>query len=333
MKHKNSIENGSAAGPAAMTLATALTRAQPGIFGAPPSHALSLEFGVVAPEQRASSLGASEIARLTMADVHTIAQCLLGIAFAGDGARTVLGLGTALARRLGLVPAGLHDMPAIGSGRHGFVSTQNDLWILVPGDSAGAAFDSAHALIEQLAPVFTLREATALFRYREGRDLTGFRDGTENPKGEDVARAALLLDARYGGGSFALVQRFLHRHRRFSALSVDNQSLVIGRERDSDEEIDAAPNSAHVRRTAQEEFEPPAFMWRRSMPWGTPDHHGLQFIAFMAELDRADRMLRKMAGLEDGITDALLEFTQAQTGGYYFCPPLREGLLALALAG
>ena len=329
MNQKSAAEPLPPAATAVMHLDAALARMQPGLFGAPMPHALSMEFGVRPQDPRASSLGASDIARLTMADVQTIAQCLQGIAFAGNSARAVVGLGASLARRLGVVPAGLRDFHAIGSGKHGFVATQADLWILMPGENAGAAFAGARTLVDQLSAVFSLREATSLFRYKDGRDLSEFRDGTENPRGEDAAGAALLVDARYGGGSFALVQRFVHRHQRLAAMKVDDQSLVIGRERESDEEIETAPPSAHVKRTAQEDFEPPAFMWRRSMPWGTPLRHGLQFIAFMADLDRAERMLRRMAGLEDGISDALLDYTHAETSAYYFCPPLRNGLLAI----
>jgi putative iron-dependent peroxidase len=249
----------------------------------------------------------------------------------GAGAtRPVIGLGAALAQRLGCRPDGLRALAPIGSAPHGFPATPHDLWLLVPAGSASQAFDACQALLAQLSPAFAPGQSTALFRHRDGRDLTGFRDGTENPKGDAAFATALLRDAALAGGSFALVQRFVHRHAAFSALPASRQALVMGRERESDEEIAAAPLSAHVKRTAQEDYAPAAFLWRRSMPWGTPLRHGLQFIAFMADLGRADRMLRRMAGLEDGIADALLDYTAAETGAYYYCPALRAGRLDLA---
>jgi putative iron-dependent peroxidase len=297
-------------------LARAREQAQPGIFGPPHETALSLELDLRNPAPGSGSLTAQALREhLRVLD--------------RAGARVVAGLGSALAHRLGVAPPGLRPMAPIGSGRQGFVASQADLWLLVPGESAGAAFERAGPIVAALAPAFSLREATALFRFRDGRDLTGFHDGTANPVGDDALRTALVLDPPFAGGSFVLVQRFVHDHARFAALSTPEQSLVIGRELESDEEIESAPESAHVKRTAQESFEPPAFLWRRSMPWGTPLRHGLEFIAFMAELDRAERMLRRMAGIEDGVVDALLSYTRAETGGYYFCPPLRAGRLLL----
>jgi putative iron-dependent peroxidase len=88
-----------------------------------------------------------------------------------------------------------------------------------------------------------------------------------------------------------------------------------------------------VKRTAQESFEPPAFMVRRSMPWGGLRESGLYFVAYVASLDNFGRMLDRMAGLEDGAVDGLLTVTRAVSGGYYFCPPMRGGALDLRALG
>jgi putative iron-dependent peroxidase len=85
-----------------------------------------------------------------------------------------------------------------------------------------------------------------------------------------------------------------------------------------------------VKRTAQESFDPPAFMVRRSMPWAGAQEEGLEFVAFVAALDGFERMMRRMAGLEDGIVDGLFTFSRAVTGGYYWCPPARGGRLDLS---
>jgi putative iron-dependent peroxidase len=88
-----------------------------------------------------------------------------------------------------------------------------------------------------------------------------------------------------------------------------------------------------VKRTAQETFTPTAFMVRRSQPWATDRGEGLEFIAYAASLDPFEHMLRRMAGLEDGISDALFRFSRPLTGGYYWCPPVAGGRLDLSLAG
>ncbi len=89
-----------------------------------------------------------------------------------------------------------------------------------------------------------------------------------------------------------------------------------------------------MKRGAQESYDPPAFMVRRSMPWATAHAQGLEFIAYGASLDRYERVLRRMAGLEDGIVDSLFTFSRPVTGGYYWCPPVdgdRLDLRRLAL--
>ena len=108
---------------------------------------------------------------------------------------------------------------------------------------------------------------------------------------------------------------------------------AIGRRRSTNEEIAEAPLSAHVKRTAQENFEPAAFVVRRSMPWANAMRAGLMFVAFGASLDAFEAQLRRMVGLDDGVTDALFKFTRPVTGAYYWCPGMRRGRLDLAPLG
>ena len=111
------------------------------------------------------------------------------------------------------------------------------------------------------------------------------------------------------------------------------QDACIGRERDSNEEIEDAPESAHVKRTAQEDFEPEAFVLRRSMPWSEGNECGLVFVAFGHSLDAFEAQLRRMSGAEDGITDALFRFTTPETGAYFWCPGVKNGRLDLGPLG
>ena len=247
--------------------------------------------------------------------------------------QAVIGVGAPLVQAVGATLPGLHPFARLQRGRHTMPATQYDVWALVTGPDSGRVFEIAEQLQARLAPLAHLAEATPMFGYRQGRDLTGYQDGTENPTGDDAWAAALLAEGAFAGGSFALVQRYLHFRERMAARPEPERDLVVGRRLADDEEIDDAPASAHVKRTAQEGYEPPAFMLRRSMPWGDLRRHGLVFIAYMDALDKADRMLARMMGLEDGVQDAILEHTQAETGGYYFVPPQQDGRLQLPAAG
>jgi porphyrinogen peroxidase len=233
----------------------------------------------------------------------------------------VIGIGAPLVAALGVVAPGLQPFQRLQRGRFAMPATQHDVWALVPGRDAGQVFDRADGLVAALAPHAGLVEATPLFSYRQGHDLSGYKDGTENPTGDAAWEAALVPDGPGAGGSHVLVQRWLHFRDRMMGLPAEARDKVIGRRLVDDEEIAEAPESAHVKRTAQEDFEPPAFLLRRSMPWGQGRRHGLQFIAFAASLETIRAQLQRMMGLDDGLQDALLSHSQAETGAFYWCPP------------
>ncbi len=248
----------------------------------------------------------------------------------------VVGLGDPLVRATGASLAGLRAFPAVCGPGVAFPSTQGSLWIHVRGADAGAILHRARVLLASLGGAFRLDEDVLAFKFQGGRDLSGYEDGTENPKGELAVKAAIVAGEGEGldGGSFVAAQRWVHDLGVFDRLPAAARDLVIGRRSHDNEEIADAPASAHVKRTAQESFEPPAFMWRRSMPWGSVGAHGLYFVAYGASLDPFERMLGRMAGLSDGIVDALLSFSRALSGGYYWCPPLRaDGRLDLRALG
>jgi putative iron-dependent peroxidase len=235
----------------------------------------------------------------------------------------VLGVGAP-----GLNVPGLRPMPL---SLRRFAYTQASLFARVSHSDESDRFDACMALARRLEGAFAVAEEVHAFLYAEGRDLSGFEDGTENPTGARALDAAVVQAGPLGvrGGSFALVQRWVHDLAALEALGREGRNRVIGRDRDTNQELPNAPPSAHIRRTAQEDFDPPAFMLRRSMPYGGVREHGLQFLAFGASLDRFERMLARMNGDEDGVPDALFTFSSAATSGYYFCPPLREGRIDL----
>jgi putative iron-dependent peroxidase len=121
----------------------------------------------------------------------------------------------------------------------------------------------------------------------------------------------------------------VHDLTRFNSFSEKERDNIIGRSAETNDELDDAPESAHVKRSAQESFEPEAFMLRRSMPWAGIDKEGLEFVSFVSDLDKYERVMQRMAGLDDGTTDALFLFSRPVTGGYYWCPPVKGSQLDL----
>ncbi len=248
-------------------------------------------------------------------------------------ARSVVGVGQPMALALEAEVPGLRGFSALSGVGVSFPSNQGALWIAIGGDEHGEVLDHALEVRRKLRG-FRLLETVDPFRYRGGRDLTGYEDGTENPKGDAAVEAAIVADGEgLAGGSFVAAQRWVHDLERFARNEPAARDAIIGRALATNEEIPDAVASAHVKRSAQESFDPPAFMVRRSMPWGSVREHGLYFVAYVNELDKFERVLRRMAGLEDGVVDGLMTFTRAVSGGYYFCPPLRGDALDLRALG
>jgi len=175
--------------------------------------------------------------------------------------------------------------------------------VFVREQSASDCFDTSRKIDAALVADFTLAEEVGTFVYRGGHDLSGYEDGTENPQGDHARQVGIVAGGSLQGSSFAAVQQWVHDFPRFQALSGQQRDEVIGRLLDSNDEIADAHASAHVRRSAQETFNPDAFMVRRSMPWSERGQHGLLFVGFGESLDRFERVLSRMVGLEDGIVD------------------------------
>ncbi len=279
---------------------------QPGILAAPPAHARYLEFALAPGGDPPAALAA-------LSEVF-------------DPAREVLGIGPSLAAALGVSVDGLHPFTGLTGPGVEVPATHGALWLWLRGDDRGELLHRTRAMETLLAPGFDLDNVVEAFTHADCRDLTGYEDGTENPEGDDALAAALVSEAAspLHGSSFVAVQQWLHDLDAFDAMDRATQDATIGRHRDSNEEFDAPP-SAHVKRTAQESFEPEAFVLRRSMPWSDGVNAGLVFVAFGRSLDAFEVQMRRMAGLDDGITDALFRFTRPLTGATYWCPALRDG--------
>ena len=284
---------------------------QPGILATPvPAQARHLFF---APES-----------------VEALPQALDNLLNQVDGKSAVVGFGESLVKALNGQIEGLRAFPALTGVGVDNPSTQHALWVWLHGVDRGELLNRCNALEAALAPALRLVEMQEAFRHKSGHDLTGYEDGTENPH-EEAAVAAALAEGEDGlrGGSFAAIQQWQHDFKGFAAMHQQERDHIIGRRLSDNEELDDAPESAHVKRTAQESFSPEAFIVRRSMPWIEGDRAGLMFTAFGHSFNAFEAQLRRMSGLEDGIVDGLYRMSRPITGGYYWCPPLQDGRLDL----
>jgi porphyrinogen peroxidase len=205
-------------------------------------------------------------------------------------------------------------------------ATQHDAVLWLSGSAYDVIFDMAREAITELEGLASVAEETSSWPYQHDRDLTGFIDGTENPSLIDAPDVALIPEGRPGaGGTVLLLQKWTHDARTWESLSVAQQEAVIGRRKlDSLELEDKAPSS-HVESTDQDRF---GKIFRRNMPFGTVTNHGTMFVGFSADQQRLSTMLKSMAGLQDGVRDALTLYTRPLTGAYYFVPST-EGLRRL----
>lgn len=262
-------------------------------------------------------------------------QPLSAVARIADGKSAVVGIGESVVFALGTEVPGLRPFPT-GFGR-GLKLSSNPaaLWIWLRGEDRGDLVHASNKIVDAAAPAFCLDGVIDGFNHGGGRDLTGYEDGTENPQGQkavDVAVASGLGDG-LDGSSFVAVQLWIHDFKVFDAMSPADQDNAIGRRRGDNEELADAPASSHVKRTAQESFEPEAFVLRRSMPWAEGMRAGLNFVAFGKSFDAFEAQLRRMVGAEDGIIDALFKFTLPVSGSYFWCPPMRGARLDLRALG
>jgi putative iron-dependent peroxidase len=197
-------------------------------------------------------------------------------------------------------------------------ATQHDAVLWLSGSAYDVIFDVARGAIQELQAIAAVAEETSSWPYRHDRDLTGFIDGTENPTLIDAPDVAVISEGSPGaGGTILLLQRWVHDAAAWEALSIDEQERAMGRTKADSTELDPRPQGSHVERTDQERF---GKIFRRNMPFGTVTSHGTMFVGFGAEQRPLAAMLESMAGLADGVRDAITRFTKPTTGAYYFVP-------------
>ena len=213
----------------------------------------------------------------------------------------------------------------VGPDGYTMPATQADVFVWIAGASYDSVFDVATAAVDSLKEVAApVREVTG-WVYQHNRDLTGFQDGTENPSLVDAPDVVLIAENEPGaGGSILLFQQWKHLSDAWRAQTAETQERVIGRTKTDSIELDESrmPADSHVTRTTLEEDGRELKIFRRNTPYGTVGDHGTLFVGFAKQQYPLQRMLERMAGIGDGVRDALTRYTIALTGAYYFVPAL-----------
>jgi porphyrinogen peroxidase len=232
-------------------------------------------------------------------------------------------------------PAGLHPFQEIKAGSRHAVATPGDMLFHIRATRMDLCFELASQIMTRLADAVTVVDEVHGFRYFDERDLLGFVDGTENPVGAAAARAALIgaEDPEFAGGSYVIVQKYLHDLAAWNALPTEEQENIIGREKLSDVELsdDVKPSYAHNALTTITVDGEEVQIVRDNMPFGSlaDGQYGTYFIGYSRSPGTIEQMLVNMfIGSPEGNYDRLLDVSRAVTGNLFFVPsaPLLESL-------
>jgi len=212
------------------------------------------------------------------------------------------------------------------AGRHA-PATGGDVLLHVTSALRDLTFDAVLEARTRLGDRVEILEDVAAFRRKDARDLTGFIDGTENPKGDARAEWALVTDddPDFAGGSYVFTQRYVHDLAKWSRLPLAEQEDVIGRRKADSEELpdDLKPATSHAARSNLAVDGEELKIVRQSLPYGNTSEHGLFFVAYCRTPDIPEQMLARMMGAaDDGIADRLMEFSRAVSGAHFFAPSL-----------
>jgi len=226
----------------------------------------------------------------------------------------------------GARPRGLHPFRLVAAADRRAPATPGDLLLHVTSKRPDLNLELAMRLRSALGARAEVVEEVHGFQYLDSRDLTGFIDGTQNPRGAKARAAAALIgrvDAAFAGGSYVFTQRYVHDLARWSALPVGEQEAAVGRRKRDSKELSAKakPPTAHIARVVIEENGAELEIVRHSFPYGNTSECGLFFIAYTRDLAIPERMLERMLGASgDGLHDRLMDFTRAVSGATFFAP-------------
>jgi putative iron-dependent peroxidase len=230
------------------------------------------------------------------------------------------------------MPDELEDFRELGQGDIVAPKTDCDFLIHCHSTRHDLLFYLLRQFVFSVSEYVEVIDETYSFRYLDSRDMTDFIDGTENPKNDARKDVAIIPEGTFAGGSYVLLQRFVHNLPAWNRLNMAAQEKVIGRTKPDSVELDKVPPASHVGRVDIKEEGKGLKIVRHSLPYGSVSgDHGLLFIAYCYTLHNIKTMLESMYGEKDGKTDQLLRFTTAKTGAYLFSPS-QEMLQDLSVA-
>lgn len=219
----------------------------------------------------------------------------------------------------------LKPFRALGNGLA--PATQHDLMIHIQSLRQDVTMGLAQAVTDAFAEIWQVAHETHGYRLIENRGHDGFVDGTENPKDDDRALAAVIADGLDdAGGSYVLLQKYRHDLKKWSHSNLQQQETCIGRTKASDEELEDRAVDSHLDRTDLSEDGLSLKILRRSLPYGQlTGEHGLMFIAYCSRLHNIEAQLLSMFGETDGKIDLILRhLTTAISGAYYYAPSVER---------
>ncbi|HDU5573680.1 TPA: Dyp-type peroxidase [Klebsiella aerogenes] len=224
-------------------------------------------------------------------------------------------------------PQQLHPFRRVGSGERVAVSTPGDLLLHIRSDDMGLSFELATQLMDKLGDAVTVVDEVHGFRYFDRRAMIGFVDGSENPEGRAAADFTIIgdEDPDFAGGSYVIVQKYLHDMAGWNALTVEQQERIIGRKKMTNIELDAdvKPSCSHSSLTTLEENGEEIKILRDNMPFGKPGmgEFGTYFIGYARSPAPIEQMLENMfVGRPAGNYDRLLDYSRPVTGSLFFVP-------------
>jgi porphyrinogen peroxidase len=273
--------------------------------------------------------GGEETVRDLLADMAGL-QRSVGFRIPDGGLACVAAVGSDVWDRLfaGPRPAELHPFLELNGPRHRAPATQGDLLFHIRGNRMDLCFEFAAQVMARLAGAVTVADEVHGFRYFDERDLIGFVDGTESPGGRAGVEAAIIgdQDPDFAGGSYVIVQKYVHDIPAWNTLPVEDQERAVGRTKLDDIELPdgVKPANSHVALntvTGQDGEE--MQIVRANMPFGDVGRgeFGTYFIGYAASPSVTEQMLRNMfIGRPPGNTDRILDFSTALTGGLFFAP-------------
>ncbi|KAH0523599.1 hypothetical protein TsFJ059_008582 [Trichoderma semiorbis] len=260
---------------------------------------------------------------VSLRDLNSQFSCAVGI---GSDAWDLLTDGISGLRR----PKELRPFREIAGARHTAVSTPGDLLFHIRSDRRDICFEFERQLLLKLGDAATVVDDTQGFRYFDARDLLGFVDGTANPVGPSVPDAVLIADedSDCAGGSYVVVQKYVHDMKGWTGLSTETQEAIIGRTKIDNMELDDQPDGnqqAHKTLATIEDDDGNEYsIIRDNMPFGSPGAgvFGTYFIGYSRRLWVIEKMLERMfIGDPPGKHDRILDFSKALTGTTFYTPP------------